>query len=229
MIRGGLYPYREFQRCPLQLLKTLTDLAASKLLLGYLLKEAPTVKLPEETSRRGLRDADVLKDWPARYSSLLDAFTRQFDRGRVADLLESPERAEVVGHGRSSTCYRMKMRGAPMDLAVKALDVSPDDPHGRVTLLQWEAALNRALAQPLIPLIPPARLIKGERAWGLVMPFGEVRCQGPMADIPDLADLLSTMTGSLAGRGLCLGDVPQIFTWQNIPFVVDLFDLGKGK
>lgn len=193
------------------------------------MKEASTVKLPEESSWTGLHEPDVLKDWLRSYSRLMDAFMRQFDRGRVADLLESPQRADLVGHGRSSTCYRMKMRGAPMDLAIKALDVSPEDPHARVTLLHWEAAMNRALESPWIPLIPPARLVKGERAWALVMPFGEARPKGPLDRTPALAARLTAMTTCLAERGLCLGDVPQIFTWQEIPFVVDFFDLGKGK
>lgn len=187
--------------------------------------------------------------WSEAFKVTNLAFVQSHDQGRIGSLLDRLVPAggaflqsdrlalgwrdlqgiglEVAGQGRSSICLRLPGQGSrSMDLAVKIMLRNPAGERSRVLLRHWETDLRTLQRPPAVCLVPPMRLTQRDQVWALIMPFGELGSRTPRGEGARMLELLQRqMADDLAGRGLVLGDVPQVRWWRGIPFVIDYFDL----
>lgn len=166
-------------------------------------------------------------------SQLFEAFYQVCDISRFEHLLRTYELSgseaaafsllPLLGEGRHFTVYRVRLQNQSCAFGISKHKMS--DTRHAPSLRSWlEALASLKNAKKPIPLIPPFVTLKGKEHLAWITPYGEdLSAAGP--EWSPLADTLSYMEEALVKLGLNLDDVPQIRTWNSIPFICDLSDL----
>lgn len=150
-------------------------------------------------------------------------FYRAFDLSRCEALLalsseELNRRHAFLGSGRHFEAWHFRDLGLVIKRSHSGFHRA-DSASGR----RWLEALRKA--RDVAPLWPPVEAFVTEKAFGLVMPFGEKIFGEVRSHWEPLTERLAQLRRNLQGLGLELADVTQVKAADGVPFVVDLSDL----
>jgi hypothetical protein len=162
---------------------------------------------------------------------LRDKFYLTYDEGRISDQLNKLAAGQPVGglsfigEGMHFQCWREKKAKDGMELVLK---VAKNDFLTEIgNFKAWVAGVNKL---PLgIDLMPPIAFVPlrvGTReTLGLAMPYGPDEPGQCSSWWQPMEEQLKAFRQGLKLGGLTLGDIPQIRSWEGIPFIVDISDV----
>lgn len=159
-----------------------------------------------------------------------EAFYGAFDYVRQAQVAMKLGRGEQVsgyapvGGGMHFRCFAEtgeRLSGVPLVIKI----ARPEFMGGMGATQAWVRTLKSIKG---LRLVPPMEVLEqggSEGPIAMVMPFGPETVEGSAPHWLPLRDSLDEFYAGLRTLGLHLDDVPQMRSWQGIPFIFDFSDL----